>query len=119
MFGFVFVWLCFLLGKDLADIFADDPDHDELDVADCHQADDERGIARDRLAIYQRFPEDRDAEQEGRRRQQYAEQAREAKRGDRERGEALARKPDQATGTDRRHAVLARGWLIVDAVLAE
>src|SRR5579871_4498639 len=41
---------CFQLREDLADIFANDADHDELHAADRHEADHQRGIARHLLA---------------------------------------------------------------------
>ena len=85
----------FELGEDLADIFAHDPDHDQLHAAEHHQADHHRRIARHRLAVDERLDQDLHAEDERADRQQQPEQAREPQRRDRERGQSLDRQADQ------------------------
>src|ERR1700732_3834605 len=107
------------LGKNLPDIFPDNADHDELHAADGHQADHERGIARDRLSVDKGFPENRKSEQEGAGSEQYPEQAGKTQRRHRDRGQAFDRKPDQPAGAERGDAMRAGGGLIVDADLAE
>ena len=107
------------LGKDLADIFADDADHDELHAADGHQADHQRGIARDRLSGGPGFPQDRKPEQERHGCERHAEQAGKPQRRYREGGQAFDRKPDQPAGAEGGDAVRAGRGFVVDADLAE
>src|SRR6476620_11524121 len=44
------------LGQDFSDVLADNADHDELHAADRHQADHQRGIARNRFSRGPGFP---------------------------------------------------------------
>jgi hypothetical protein len=106
-------------GKNLADILADNADHDELHAADGHQADHQRRIAGHGFSAHPGFPQDGKTEQEGDGGEEHAEQAGETQRRHRERCQAFDRKPDQLARAERSDAMGAGRRFVVDADLAK
>ena len=107
------------LGEYLADIFAHDPDHDQLHAAQHHQADNDRRIARYGPSKDDCLDQDLHAEHERGAREQQAEHAGKPQRRDRERGEAFDRQAEQRMEVPGAVSMRARGRLIVDAQLPE
>ena len=109
----------FDLFEDLADIFADHAEHDELHAAEHHDADEQRRIAGHVFAIDQGLVDDLQAVDEGDHREHHAEHGGEPQRRHRERGQAVERQADQPAHIPGGAAVGARFRLVIDPHLAK
>src|SRR5580692_11586516 len=85
----------FDLYQNLADIFANHADHDELDAAEHHDADEQRRVAGNLGAIDQGLVDDLQSVHEGNDREHYAHDSGKPQRGHGESGDPVDRQSDE------------------------